>query len=110
MQVILLQLKNLFFPPLHEFSLQANTDNVLDHIRERVVTVLLRLCVIFGFLSVSVGTLSLWLKNDWAGILIGNISFICIIFLAVSRKIHHRLRSALFVIIAFAFLFLNLSN
>lgn len=110
MQEILLQLKNLLFPPLHEFSLQANTDNVLDHIRERVVTVLLRLCVIFGFLSVSVGTVSLWLKNDWTGILIGNISFVCIIFLAANRKIHHRLRSAFFVIVAFGFLFLNLAK
>lgn len=110
MQAILLQLKNLLFPPLQEFSLQANTENVLDHIRERVVTVLLRLCVIFGFLSVSVGTISLWLSRDWAGILIGNISYLFVIILAANRKIHHRLRSASFVIVAFAYLFLNLAK
>lgn len=108
MQFILIRLQNLFYPPLPEFALQTDTANVLDYIRERVVTILLRLCVIFGFLSVSVGTVSLWIKQDWAGILIGNIAFICIIFLAANRKIHHRLRSAAFVSVAFAFLFLNL--
>ena len=110
MEVILLQLKNLFFPPLQEFSLQTNTDNVLEHIRERVVTALLRLCVIFGFFSVFVGTVSFWIKHDWAGILIGNISFALVILLAVYRKIHYRLRSTLIVLIAFVYLFLNLAK
>ncbi len=110
MQSILIRLRNLFYPPLPEFALQTDTANVLEYIRERVVTILLRLCVLFGFLSVSVGTISLWIKQDWAGILIGNIAFICIIFLAVNRKIHHRLRSAAFVSVAFAFLFLNLAK
>lgn len=110
MQTFVSRLHHLLFPPLQEFALQSDTANVLDYIRERVVTILLRLCVLFGFLSVSVGTISLWLRGDWAGILIGNISYVCIIFLAANRKIDHRLRSAAFVIVAFAFLFLNLTK
>ena len=108
MQSIITTLQNLFFPPLEEFSLQASTANVLDHIRERVVTVLLRLCVLFGLISVSVGTIALWSTRDWTGILIGNIAYICIIFLAVNRKIDKKWRSAIFVLIAFAYLFLNI--
>jgi signal transduction histidine kinase len=110
MQSILTRLQNSFFPPLPALAFQTDTTNVLDCIQERVVTILLRLCVLFGFLSVSVGTVSLWLKGDWPGIIIGNISYVLIIFLAVNRKIHYRLRSAAFVTIAFTFLFLNLAQ
>ena len=108
MRTVLTRFQNLFVPPLQEFSHQTNTANVLDLIRQRVVTVLLRLCVLFGLISVSVGTVALWYDRDLVGIAIGNISFIGIVFLAFSRKLDHKIRSAFFIILAFAFVFLNI--
>ncbi len=103
------RLINSLFAPLQEFSIQqTDTANILQHIRERVVTVLLRLCVLFGTLSVSVGTLALWQQKDWAGIIISNLSFLGVILLAVRRQIDYRIRSTMLIFLAYIFFFLNL--
>jgi signal transduction histidine kinase len=105
---ILPKLKKLLLISKLEFSLKNDTAQILNAIRERIVTLLLRLCVGFGLVSVFVGTWAAWQKQDWAGILIGNLSFGAVLYLAIRRKIDFRIRSAALVIIAYLYFFMSL--
>ncbi|MBK7894168.1 MAG: HAMP domain-containing sensor histidine kinase [Candidatus Promineifilaceae bacterium] len=91
-----------------EFSLQTNTAHILSAIRERIVTVLLRLCALLGLVSVSVGTWALWQDRNWAGILTGNLALGAVIYLAFRRPIDYRIRSTALVIIAYLYFFSSL--
>jgi signal transduction histidine kinase len=108
MAQILHQLKKLLLISELEFSLNTDSDQILNAIRERIVTVLLRLCAAFGLIAVSVGTWAFWQQQDWAGILIGNLSFWGVLYLAIRRQIDYRIRSGALVVIAFLYLFLSL--
>lgn len=108
MAQLLHQLKKLLLISELEFSLKTDTAEILNAIRERIVTVLLRLCAVFGFVSVSVGTWAFWQQQDWASILIGNLSFWGVLYLAIRRQIDYRIRSGALVIIAYLYLFLSL--
>ena len=104
------RLKDLFFPPLREFSFRAHSNVFLDYIRERVITVLLRLCVLFGSISVFVGSVALWQEQNWEGIILGNLSFLGVLFLALRRQIHYKIRGAVLIILAYLFVFFSLAN
>ena len=101
-------LKKLFLISQLEFSLQTDSAQILKAIRERIVTVLLRICALLGFISVSVGTISSWQQQNWVGILIGNLSLAGVIYLAIRRQIDYRIRSIALIIIAYLFLFFSL--
>jgi signal transduction histidine kinase len=104
------RLKGLFFPPLQEFSFQTHSNVFLDYIRERVITVLLRLCVLFGSVSVFVGTVALWQEQKWGGIILGNLSFGGVLFLAIRRQIHYKIRGAVLITLAYLFVLFSLSQ
>lgn len=108
MKKIMLRVKNLFFPPLQHLPLQNATEDILKQIQERVVTVFLRLCVLFGLLSVSVGTIASWHKQDWRSILTGNLSFLGILLLAVLPNLSSKIRTTTLIILAYAYLFFTL--
>ena len=105
---ILQQLKNFFLVPQEEHSSQTDTTQILNIIRERIVTVLLRLCMLFGLLSVSVGTWAALENQDWISIIVGNLSLLGVVILAVRRRIDYRIRTIALVLIAYFFIFLNL--
>lgn len=104
------RLKDLFFPPLQEFSFQTHSNVFLDYIRERVITGLLRLCVLFGSISVLVGTVALWQEQKWWGIILGNLSFVGVLFLAIKRQIPYKIRGAVLVALAYLFVLFSLSQ
>lgn len=101
-------LKKLLLISELEFSLQTDTAQILKAIRERIVTVLLRLCAILGLVSVGVGSLAYWQQQNWAGILTGNLALGAVIYLAIRRNIDYRIRSAGLIIIAYLFVFSSL--
>lgn len=103
------RLKELLFPPLRKFSFQTNSNAFLDYIRERVITALLRLCVLFGSVSVLVGTIALWHQGDWWEIILGNLSFVGVLYLAIRRQIHYKIRGAFLIIFAYIFVFFSLT-
>ncbi len=110
MKFFMKYLKNLLFPPLMEFSLKIDSAAFLDYIRERVVTALLRLCVLFGSISVLVGTVAAWQKQDWWTIVLGNLAFAGVLFLTIRRQIHYKVRGTFLIIIASLYVFFSLST
>lgn len=103
-------LKALLFPPLQEFSFQTNSDAFLDYLRERVITALLRLCVLFGSISVLVGCIAAWQKQDWRAIILGNLAFAGVLFLTLRRGIHYKVRGTFLIIFAYLYVFFSLST
>ena len=101
-------LRKLFLISELEFSLQTDTAHILRAIRERIVTVLLRLCAILGVVSVGVGSWAMWQNQNWVGILLGNLALASVLFLALRRKTDYRIRAILLVAIAYFYLFFSL--
>ncbi len=110
MKFFIKPLKVLLFPPLQEFSLKTDSAVFLDFIRERVVTALLRLCVLFGSISVLVGTIAAWQKQNWWAIVLGNLAFAGVLFLTLRRRIHYKVRGAFLIIFAYLYVFFSLST
>lgn len=100
-------LKKLLLISELEFSLQTDTSQILSAIRERIVTVLLRLCALLGLIAVSIGSWAAWQEQNWTGILIGNLALIAVLWLAIHRQINYRIRSIALVIIAYLYLSLS---
>ncbi|MCA9916984.1 MAG: HAMP domain-containing histidine kinase [Anaerolineales bacterium] len=93
-----------------EFSLQTDSLHVLGAIRERIVTVLLRLCALLGLVSVSVGSWALWHEHNWTGIVVGSLALGGVAYLAIRRQVDYRIRSVALVVIAYLYLLLELQR
>ncbi|MBK8900349.1 MAG: hypothetical protein IPM53_04135 [Anaerolineaceae bacterium] len=101
---------NLLFPPLKEITLPSNSENILDHIRDRVVTRVLRLCVLLGFGAVLVGSVAAWEQQDWHTLILGNLAYLVVLFITINQRLPHKARSVALIVVAFLFLFGQMFN
>lgn len=97
-------------PPHEEFSLRQNSDNFLDYIRERGITVLLRLCVLLGAFAVFVGSVAAWQQQNWAALILGTLAYVGVLALAINRQIHYKVRSLVLIIFAYTYIVFSLFN
>lgn len=105
---ILRSVQQVFFPPFAVFPADSALSDVLDQIRERVITTLLRLCVLFGAPAVLVGNVRVLQGGSSAGVLFGDIAYVAIIILAWQRHIHFQVRAIVLVVLAYAYIFFTL--
>lgn len=97
-------LKNIFFPRLKNITSESKLRDVLEEIRETIVTTLLRVCAIFGVPAVFFGSIPLYQEGVWGELIVGNVSLLVIIYLAIRKDINYQVRSITLVALAYLFL------
>lgn len=97
-------LKTIFSPRLKIIISESELRDVLEQIRETIVTTLLRLCAILGVPAVFFGSIPLYQEGVWGELIVGNGTLVVIIYLAIKREINYQVRSIALVALAYLFL------
>ena len=92
-------------PPLKEFSPTAATGDILAYVRERVVILLIRACIMLGFPAVLIGSIAAWQSQNWFSIIIGNIAYFTVVLMGLNKRVHYRTQSYALVGVAYLYLF-----
>lgn len=101
-------IRSFIFPtPLLPEALDNQYD-ILDPIRERIVTAILRICMLLGIPAVLLSTIPVYEARLWRQLLIGYLSLILIIYLAMKRSIPHQVRSWYLIFGAFMFIVVSI--
>lgn len=95
-------------PPLKKFPPTAATGDILAHVRERVVILLIRACIVLGFPAVLIGSIAAWQEQNWFSIIPGTTAYAAVVFLSLNRRVHYRTLSYVMVVLAYLYLFVHL--